>query len=265
TPSTARSGSPVSTPCGDTAETLLVINSGITTTVSNPTVTFGQSVTDTATVTLVPGGQTVSGTVDFKVYGPVSTNTATCSNLAASYLGVAIGPGTSPQSATSPSFTPSSPGFYFWTATYNPAGVANGPTANSSCGDTGETLRVVSIPKITAFGFTNTPTNNDPTTGSGSVTYSVTIHNYGATSVTLGGSITVSGTATVNCSGGNTLGLSGSVAGGADASFSMTCTYSGASGQTVQASINATFTDINNVTGQVSGSPASYSFTIQRT
>ena len=262
-PFNPRNGNTNSTMCGDTGETLLVVNSAITTSVSPSTIALGSSATDTATVMLLPPGQTVSGTVDFFVYGPVSTNIATCTTIAASFTGVAIS-GSSPASVTSPSFTPSAPGFYFWTATYNPAGPANGPTAHTTCGDTGETLNVVSIPKITAFDFTNTPTNNNPTLGSGTVTYAFTIHNYGAATVTLSGSLVVSGTASVTCTGGNTLTLTGSVAAGGDASFSLSCSYSGNSGQTVSAAITAMFTDINGFTGAVSGSPTTYTFTIQR-
>ena len=263
-PASLVNGNIVSTTCGDAGETLVVISASISTTVSPSTITFGGSATDTATVTLTPGTATVSGTVDFRVFGPVATSTPTCTTLAGSFLSVPIGPGVSPQSATSGSFTPSATGFYFWTATYNPAGAANGNMVSTTCGDAGETLQVVSIPKITGFDFTNTPTNNDPTLGSGTVVYTFTIHNFGATPVTLGGSLTVSGTASVSCTGGNTLTLSGSLAAGANAPFSLTCTYGGTSGQNVQATINAMFTDLNGVTGTVSGSPTTYIFTIQR-
>jgi len=261
-PAGAANGNTVSTTCGDTGETLLFVTASITTSVSPSTITFGGSAIDTATVTLLPPGQMVSGTVDFKVYGPVATNTPTCSNLAQSFLGVVIGPGLSPQSATSSAFTPSSPGYYFWIATYHPAGAANGNTVSTTCGDTGETLLVSSIPKITAFGFTNTPTSGDPTLGSGTITYSFTIHNYGSSAVTLSGSLIVSGTASTTC-GVLTPSLSGSLAAGADATFNMSCTYSGTSGQTVQATITAMYTDLNSVTASVSGSPTTYIFTIQ--
>ena len=264
-PATPRNGNTISTPCGDANEALLVIVTTISTTVSSSTITFGGSVTDTATVTLNPSTATVLGTVDFFVYGPVSSSTPTCSVLAQSFTGVSIGPGTGMATATSGSFTPSAPGYYFWTATYHPAGVANGSTKSTTCGDTGETLLVSSIPKITAFSFTNTPDNNDPTRGTGTVTYSVTIHNYGTSAVTLSGMLTVDGTASVTCPSGNPKTLSGSLPAGQDATFSLTCTYIGTSGQTVSATINAMFTDQNNVTGAVSGSPTTYTFTIQTT
>ena len=264
-PSGPANGNSVTTSCGDKGETLLVVQSAIATNVSPAIITFGQTAKDTATVTLTPNTATVSGSVDFFVYGPVNANSPMCTTLANSFLTVSIGPGTGSASATSPSFKPSGPGFYFWTATYHPTGPANGNAVSTNCGDTGETLQVLSIPKITAFNFTNTPTNNDPTLGTGTVTYSITIHNYGATAVTLSGNLTISGTASITCTGGKTLTLSGSLAAGADATFNLTCNYSGISGQTVQASVNAFFTDLNNVTGKVSGSPTTYIFTIETT
>src|SRR5213083_884389 len=227
----------------------------ISTNVSPSPVPFGGSATDTATVTL-------------NVYGPFSsppTSTSCTSTTLVTPFSpntVTIGPGPSPQSATSGTFTPSATGYYGWTATYNPAGPRNGNTVSTSCGDANETLLVLSIPKITAFDFTNTPDNNDPTLGSGTVMYTFQIHNYGA-AVTLSGSLAISGSASVTCTGGNTLPLSGSLAADTDATFSLTCTYSGTSGQTVSATINAMFTDINAATHPVSGSPTTYTFTIQ--
>jgi hypothetical protein len=58
--------------------------------------------------------------------------------------------------------------------------------------------------------------------------------------------------------------LSGSVPAGMDATFSLTCAYNGTSGQNVQATIDANFTDSNNISGAVSGSPTTYIFTIQQ-
>src|SRR5437773_3189115 len=239
----------------------------ISTNVSPSPIPFGGSATDTATVTLTTVS-TVNGTVTFNVYGPFSSpptsTSCTLSSLVTPFSPntVTIGPGATPQSATSGTFTPSATGYYGWTATYNPFTARNGNTVSTSCGDANETLLVLSIPKITAFDFTNTPNNNDPTLGSGTVMYTFKIHNYGA-AVTLSGSLAVSGTASVSCTGGNILTLSGSLAGGDDATFSLTCTYSGTSGQTVSATINAMFTDINGATHSVSGSPTTYTFTIQ--
>ena len=240
----------------------------ISTNVSPSPIPFGGSATDTATVTLTTAS-TVSGTVTFNVYGPFSSPPTSASCTSSSLVTpfspntVSIGPGASPQMATSGPFTPSATGYYAWTATYNPSGPRNGNTVSTGCGDANETLLVLSIPKITAFDFTNTPTNDDPTLGSGTVVYTFKIHNYGAP-VTLSGSLTVSGTAnSIACTGGNSLALQGSLPAGMDATFSLTCTYSGASGQNVQATINAMFTDVNSITHTVSGSPTTYIFTIQ--
>src|SRR5437879_549000 len=189
----------------------------ILTSVSPSPIPFGGSATDTATVTLSTAS-TVNGILNFKVYGPVATNIPNCNSLAGSFLGVKSGPGVTPQSDTSGLFTPSATGFYFWTATYNPATPRNGNTAFTTCGDGGELLVVASIPKITAFGFTNTPDNGDPTLGSGTVVYSVTIHSYDTLDVMLSGSLTVSGTAnTIMCTSGNMLSLSASLPAGMDA------------------------------------------------
>jgi len=241
--------------------------STISTTVSPSPITLGGSATDTATVTLSTAS-TVNGTVTFNVYGPFSSPPTNASCTSSSLVKpfspdtVKIGPGPTPQSATSDPFTPSATGNYAWIATYNPTGVRNGNPVSTKCGDGGELLVVASIPKITAFGFTNTPTNDDPTLGSGTVAYSVTIHNYDTLAVTLNGTLTVSGPS-VTCTPSNPLPLVGSVAAGADAMFSLSCTYSGTSGQTVSATISATFTDTNGITGAVSGSPTTYTFTIQ--
>src|SRR6266568_214914 len=240
----------------------------ISTNVSPSPIPFGGSANDTATVTLTTAS-TVSGTVTFNVYGPFSSPPTSTSCTSTSLVTpfspntVSIGPGASPQMATSGPFTPSATGYYAWTATYNPSGPRNGNTVSTRCGDANETLLVLSIPKITAFDFTNTPTNDDPTLGSGTVVYTFKIHNYGAP-VTLSGSLAVSGTAnSIACTGGNTLALLGSLPAGMDATFSLTCTYSGTSGQNVQATINAMFTDVNSITHTVSGSPTTYIFTIQ--
>ena len=239
----------------------------ISTNVSPSPIPFGGSATDTATVTLSTAS-IVNGTVTFNVYGPFSSaptsTSCTSSSLVTPFSPntVSIGPGASPQMAASGSFTPSATGYYGWTAKYNPFTPRNGNTVFTTCGDANETLLVLSIPKITAFDFTNTPNNNDPTLGSGTVMYTFNIHNYGAP-VTLSGSLTVSGTANISCTGGNTLTLSGSLATGADVTFSLTCMYNGTSGQTVQATINAMFTDIGGATHAVSGSPTTYTFTIK--
>src|SRR3989449_2183638 len=91
----------------------------ISTTVSPPIITLGGSAMDTATVTLTTAS-TVNGTVTFNVYGPFSsppTSTSCTSNSLVTPFSpntVTIGPGPSPQSATSGTFTPSATGYCGW-------------------------------------------------------------------------------------------------------------------------------------------------------
>src|SRR5204863_6847396 len=112
--------------------------------VSPSHIAFGDSATNTATVTLTTAS-TVSGTVTFNVYGPFSSPPTSTSGTSTTLVTpfspntVTIGPGPSPQSATSGTFTPSATGYYGWTATYNPAGPRNGNTVSTSCGDANET------------------------------------------------------------------------------------------------------------------------------
>src|SRR5712692_4033305 len=148
-PTAAANGNSVSTTCGDTGETTIVVASSIVTSVSPSTITFGGSASDTATVTLTPNSQPVLGTVDFTVYGPVATNTATCTAIAATISGVAIsGPGTG--ATATASFTATAAGYYFWIAKYNPTAAANGNSVSTTCGDTGETTIVVASSIVTS-------------------------------------------------------------------------------------------------------------------
>jgi len=241
--------------------------SSITTSVSPTPIALGSSASDTATVTNAISSFAVQGTVTFNAYASFSDCTAGTNSVFTDTKSVS---GSSPLSVTSAPFTPTAPGTYYWIAAYAPNGAINGPAASTTCGDANEILVVFGIPKITAFDFTNMPTNNDPTLGSGSVTYSFTIRNFGASAVALSGTLAVSSPngATVTCTGSNSQALSGSLAAfgspGDSATFSMTCTYNGTSGQTVSASIDAMFAVGGGVAHEVSGSPTTYTFTIQQ-
>jgi len=247
--------------CNDSNEILVVIGSSITTSVSPTPITLGGSARDTATVMVTSGG-TVGGTVTFKAYASLPDCTASTNSVFTDTQSIS---GSSPQMVTSMPFTPTAPGTYYWNATYTPSGAINGPSASSTCGVSNEILVVFGIPKITAFDFTNMPTNNDPTLGRGTVTYKFTITNYGASTVDLSGTLAVSSPngATVTCTGGNT--ISGSLASGAVATFNLTCTYSGGSGQKVEADIDAMFSVGGGANHEVSGSPTTYIFTIETT
>src|SRR2546427_643600 len=242
--------------------------SSITTSVSPTPIALGSSASDTATVTNAISSFAVQGTVTFNAYASLSDCTAGTNSVFTDTKSVS---GSSPLSVTSAPFTPTAPGTYYWIAAYAPASSRNGTPASTTCGDSNEILVVFGIPKITTFDFTNLPTNNDPTLGSGTVTYSFTIRNYGASAVTLSGTLAVSSPngATVTCTGSNSQALSGSLAAfgspGDSATFSMTCTYSGTSGQQVSVSIDAMFAVGGGVAHEVSGSPATYTFTIETT
>ena len=241
--------------------------SSITTSVSPTPIALGSSASDTATVTNAISSFAVQGTVTFNAYTSLSDCTAGTNSVFTDTKSVS---GSSPLSVTSAPFTPTAPGTYYWIAAYAPNGAINGPAASTTCGDANEILVVFGIPKITAFDFTNMPTNNDPTLGSGSVTYSFNMRNFGASAVALSGTLAVSSPngATVTCTGSNSQALSGSLAAfgspGDSATFSMTCTYNGTSGQTVSASIDAMFAVGGGVAQEVSGSPTTYTFTIQQ-
>src|SRR6266446_4293289 len=146
--------------------------SSITTSVSPTPIALGSSASDTATVTNAISSFAVQGTVTFDAYASFSDCTAGTNSKFTDTKSVS---GSSPLSVTSAPFTPTAPGTYYWIASYAPASSRNGTPASTTCNEGGEILVVFGIPKITAFDFTNTPTSNDPTLGSGSVTYSFTI------------------------------------------------------------------------------------------
>ncbi|MEV4641866.1 hypothetical protein AB0J80_31425 [Actinoplanes sp. NPDC049548] len=99
----------------------------ISTTVSNPEITIGGSVTDTAQLT---AGNTPTGTITFRVYGP---DDATCSGTPAAGYSVAVnGNGAYP----SPAFTPGAVGTYRWIATYS--GDWRNEAVSGACNDPGE-------------------------------------------------------------------------------------------------------------------------------
>jgi hypothetical protein len=121
-----------------------------------------------------------------------------------------------------------------------------------------------SIIKITGFGYTNAATGT-PTSGivSGTVTYTVTLHNYGGAAATLtNSSLVVSNNA--SCDPDNSLAITGNVGAGSDsATFTLTCTYSGLSdGDVVTATLIVNYTT-NGLQRQASGSPATITYTIQ--
>ena len=121
--------------CTDANEAVVVTRATptISTQVSASTITLGSSVTDTATVTAVPGVPTPLGAVTFKVYGPGDD---TCTGAGVTVAGGNLSSG----SVTSAAFTPTQVGTYHWIATY--AGDANNAGVAGTCSDANETVVV---------------------------------------------------------------------------------------------------------------------------
>ena len=76
-------------------------------------------------------------------------------------------------------------------------------------------------------------------------------------------SVTGAGSGTLTCTGGNTLTISGTLASGAESTFTKSCTYTNlADGAVVTGTLNVKYTT-NTLERVASGSPATVSFTIQ--
>jgi hypothetical protein len=114
--------SPAASSCGDESATISQASPAITT-VPSPGVPSGMGVTDSATLT---GGDHPTGTITFSLYGP--TAAPSCTGSTPLFTDTeAVSGGT----ATSASFTPSQPGTYWWTASYN--GDADNTEVASGC------------------------------------------------------------------------------------------------------------------------------------
>lgn len=253
----------VSTDCGASGEVVTVSKASPSIrTSASPTITLGQNATDVAILSGVTSN--ASGKIFFTVFSSLSA----CQSGTGAVFNTAVNvTGSGNYSAL---FKPSSIGTYYWNATYT--GDSKNSPALGVCGASGETTVVSSIPKITFFGYTNSPQNEDPTLGNGTAVYTFNITNFGTEAVNLSGSVSlvVSGDAlvTVNCSTLQSSGLSaqGTLAAGQTATYSESCSYAGSSGGVVSASLTATFKDVNGVSGlQISGAPAKIDFTVETT
>ncbi len=125
--------SAVSGHCGDNGETSKVNPATPSLMTSATSGVVGQSIQDTATLS---GGDTPTGTITWKLYGP---NDGACSSPIRTFTtdnGVVNGDG----QYTSPSFTTTSTGNYHWVASYS--GDTNNNPVAGSCGDPGETSTV---------------------------------------------------------------------------------------------------------------------------
>ncbi|MFN2505694.1 MAG: beta strand repeat-containing protein [Acidimicrobiales bacterium] len=120
---------PATSPCGTPNETSVVpkASPAIATQASPGGPVPNTAVSDTATVS---GGSNPTGNVTFRLYSDPACTTqvfTSTNNLIGS-------------TATSGSFTPASPGTYFWTAVYN--GDANNNAATSPCGAPNESVTI---------------------------------------------------------------------------------------------------------------------------
>lgn len=224
----------------------------VTTAATPATVTVG---TAASAQTTLSGGTTPTGSIVFSAY---TSPTCSASSLVYASPPVTVNGNGVYNSGT---YTPTKTGTLYWTSQYS-GDPGNNPSS-SACAAAGSTQTVSSIPGITKFAYTDSYTGSDPTKGTGTVVFTLAIKNYGTASVTLGGSLAVTSAATVACTGGNTLGLFGTLAAGASSTFTLSCTYSGVTGQAVTGTASATFTDINSLQGTVSGSPATVAYTIE--
>ncbi|MGH9276713.1 MAG: hypothetical protein ACRD12_01180, partial [Acidimicrobiales bacterium] len=124
------------TACNDANETTVVNTIAPTiVTQATPTAPIGSPISDTASVTGLPGGPAPTGTVTFTVFGP---NNATCTGapiFTSAAQPLSGGPPTA--TATSGPFTPTAVGDYRWIAAYS--GDANYTAVTTLCNDANET------------------------------------------------------------------------------------------------------------------------------
>ncbi|MHB8313707.1 MAG: hypothetical protein ACYDD0_10485, partial [Candidatus Dormibacteria bacterium] len=147
---------PFSSPCnGNRSEPVSVIIPTAISTQASPGGSPGTSVTDTATVTshvqfLTSDETTIAamsispiptGTVSFSLHGPSTIPSCSGTPVFSSATGVLLDAGR----ATSPAVTLTTPGTYYWVASYTPSGSIFG-SAVGSCGADNETVTISSTP-----------------------------------------------------------------------------------------------------------------------
>lgn len=128
--------------------------------------------------------------------------------------------------------------------------------------------------KLTEFGYTNTPSDT-PASGpvSGVTLYTVKVKNFGGATTDLNGSLTVTiagaGSGTFSCAGAGIVDcvlpiVIGSIGPGQETTFMLTLTYNDLADQAVVTAALDTITyRTNGLARNVSGTPATISFTIQ--
>lgn len=187
----------------------------LTTQVSDYIVLTGGSVTDTATLSGTKGP--VTGTVQFVVCGPTTPNCTTGGVLVGSPVTISSG------TATSPAFSPVSPGEYCFRAEYTPAAGSKYLAASHTNLDT-ECFELIPEPTVQVV-KTALPTSvSEP---GGSVTFTVVVTNTSSHDVTLDSLVDdVHG----DLNGAGTCATGGTIATGATYTCTFTATVSGNAG-----------------------------------
>ncbi len=176
----------VSNSCSDAGEAVIVVATPALSTQASGTVTLGNPISDTATLT---GGVGATGSITFRAYGP---NDGSCSSAPVSTFTMTV---TGNGNYASSAFTPTVAGTYRFIATYS--GDANNLSVANSCSDAGEAVIVSPPPNINVPPVPVTPTLT--TTASAAVTLGNAISD----GATLAGGSSPTGTITFRAYGPN--------------------------------------------------------------
>jgi hypothetical protein len=198
------------------ASAVAVATTSISTTATSATV--GSAISDTATIS---GGQSPTGQVEFKVFGPEDS---TCTGTPTFEDSVAVSGNGSYPSAP---FTPTAAGAYRWTASYS--GDANNAPATSPCNAANETSTVAKASPALATTATSATvgsaiSDSGNLTGGVGATGQITFKAFGPNDATCAGAAAFE--TTVSVSGNGSYG-SGGFAAPAAGAYRWTASYSG--------------------------------------
>jgi hypothetical protein len=132
---------------------------------------LGTTINDTATLSGTstrPDGSPAGGTITFTLYGPVATNTPTCTVVVGTSVVGVSGDGNYVASTgtITGTLTPTAPGFYFWIAVYS-GDLPNTLGVSGQCGDPNETSLLIRTTITTAQTFTIQDSATISATGGG--------------------------------------------------------------------------------------------------
>jgi hypothetical protein len=145
---------------------------------------LGTTINDTATLTGTstrPDGSPAGGTITFTLYGPVATNTPTCTTLVGTSVVNVNGDGNYVASTgtITGTLTPTAAGFYFWRAVYS-GDLPNTLGVSGQCGDPSETSLLIRTTITTAQTFTIQDSATISASGGGNLAGSVRFRLYQA-------------------------------------------------------------------------------------